>query len=185
MQRRRLFFACSAAAVLVALSLVPACGGQTEADARSVGAAGSSAGTGGTTAKDAGKDAAKDAPKDVKDALPDYEDPGCPDAEPPVVSYECDVYGEPTGCPEGQACYPFIEYPGGPCQEELYGTMCIAAGKGGQGDPCFGGCQPHYVCVVSGQGNQCIEICDLSAPSPCSDGLVCAPLDIPGIGGCI
>ncbi len=171
---------------LVALAaLAPACGGRLSSESSGSPGGPSGGAAGSSSTKDAGKDAAKDAPHDAKDALPDYEDPGCPDAEPPVVSYQCDVHAEPSGCPKGLACYPYIQYPGGPCQEELYGTMCVSAGSGGQGDPCGGGCQEHFVCVISGQGNQCVRMCDLSASGGCDDGLVCEPLDIPDIGGCI
>lgn len=134
---------------------------------------------------DAGKDASSDAAADVKDALPEYTDPGCPDAPPPKEEYECDPNGKPTGCGDGEACYPFVMYPSGPCQQETYGAQCVSPGSGGQGDPCSDGCKANHVCVVSGQGTQCIQMCDLSAAVPCPDGLVCEPVDVPGIGGCI
>jgi len=134
--------------------------------------------------KDGGKDGGADAKHDAKDALPDYTDPGCPDAGPPTTNYECDPYA-PNDCGDGKSCYPYVQYPQGPCEQEEYGATCIFAGTGGQGDPCGTGCQGGFVCVISGQGTQCIKMCDLNDPNPCKDGLVCASVDIPGIGGCI
>lgn len=161
-----------------------ACGGISEDDSANKSLPGPDASQ--SAKPDAGKsDAPVDAPKDSKDALPDYTDPGCPDAPPPLISKECDVYAEPTGCGTGETCYPFIEYPTGPCEQEVYGAMCVPAGSGGQGDECHLGCKAGHVCVVSGQGTQCVKICDLSAPMPCPDGLVCVSVDVPGVGVCI
>lgn len=191
------------------LALAVSCGGQLTEDTSSLppGAAGSggaarpdggqAAGSGGTEpsdagpdgpkkppSKDAGGDAAKDSGKDAKDALPDYVDPGCPDAGPPIMQYQCDPYS--TGiCPDDMTCYPFVEYPSEPCGQEIYGAQCVFAGTGGQGEPCDGGCKAGHVCVISGQGTQCILMCDLKDPNPCLDGLICVPVDIPGLGGCI
>jgi hypothetical protein len=179
-----------------ALLLAASCGGLVEQDlgnvspgkpdAQAGGAGGGApdAGDAGKDAKppkDAGKDA--DAKEDAKDALPDYVDPGCPDAGPPITSYECDPYDD--NCGEGKGCYPFVQYPTEPCAQEVYGATCIFVGNGGQGDPCGGGCKASHICVISGQGTQCVQMCDLGEPNPCKDGLVCAAVDIPGIGGCL
>lgn len=126
-------------------------------------------------------DAGLDAPTDT---LPDYVDPGCPDAGLPQTAYECDPQ-KADDCGPDLACYPFVEYPTKPCGQETYGASCIFAGSGGQGDPCGTGCQAQHVCVVSGQGTQCIRLCNLDDPKPCDGGLVCQPVDIPGLGGCI
>lgn len=189
-----LFFA----SLSVALSFAVSCGGLTEQDPSDLPAkpdasgGGGSAGAGGSKdagldakppKKDAGKDASSDAKTDVQDALPDYVDPGCPDAGPPITQYECDPYGDECG--PGKSCYPFIETPENPCEQEVYGATCIFAGSAGQGEPCGLGCQAGHVCVISGQGTQCVLMCNLNEPNPCKGGLVCVAVDIPGIGGCI
>lgn len=134
---------------------------------------------GGTDASDH-KDSAA-----AEDALPDYKDPGCPDAAPPIDDFECNPNGDDTDCGPGLSCYPFVSYPDTPCGQETYGAQCLFVGSSGQGEPCDGGCQAHHICVVSGQGTQCIEMCDLNLANPCSNGLVCVAVDIPGIGGCL
>ncbi|MFT3772797.1 MAG: hypothetical protein QM820_45995 [Minicystis sp.] len=123
-----------------------------------------------------------------KDALPDYVDPGCPDAGPPIQSFDCDPYHQFNGdCMPGEGCYIFVGYPEEPCGQETYGSVCQPAGFGGQGDPCNGGgdCGGGFVCVVSGSGNQCVKLCPLSGPPGCPSGLVCEPIDVEGFGGCL
>lgn len=150
---------------------------QEEADAGS-----KDAGKNTKPPKDAGKDASGDA-DNTKDALPDYVDPGCPDTEPPIPQFECDPYKD--NCGTGKTCYPFIETSNDPCEQEVYGASCIFAGSAGQGEPCGAGCKSGHVCVLTGQGTQCVKMCDLNNPNPCKDGLTCTAVDIPGIGGCI
>jgi hypothetical protein len=181
-----------------------ACGGTAiSVDETSPNSQGGQGGTSGSsTTLDGGKPNPKDSGKpkpdgskggsggqssdaSVEDVLPDYVDPGCPDAGPPETNYECDPNAQNTGCGLGEACYPFVTYPTTPCGQEVYGAYCISPGTGAQGDPCDAGCKDKHVCVISGQGTQCIELCDLSDPFACSNGLVCVPVDIPGIGGCI
>ncbi len=149
--------------------------------------------------RDARSDAARDARADGdaatvpdgakadggKDALPEYVDPGCSSIPPPVEDFECDPYGAATECAAGEGCYPFVAYPASPCEPETYGSYCYPAGDGAQGDPCVEGCKSGHVCVVTGQGTQCVQLCDLGAANPCPDGLVCGAVDVPGIGGCI
>src|SRR5947208_3567342 len=61
------------------------------------------------------------------DALPDYVDPGCPDAGPPVTDFECDPYKQGNGdCAPGEGCYIFVQYPTEPCGQETYGALCNA-----------------------------------------------------------
>lgn len=148
---------------------------------------------------DAGKDAKHDAKADAgvpplgdgggsKDALPDYVDPGCPDAGPPLQQFACDPYKQNNGdCMPGDACYIFVTYPQETCGQEIYGSVCYQAGQGVQGSPCGGAqdCGGGFVCVVSGAGNECVELCQLSGNSGCPDGLVCEPIDVEGFGGCL
>ena len=164
--------------VVMALAFA-ACGGITAADVGQTGGGGVDGG------HDAATDAATDAPSDAKDAALDYVDPGCPDTGPPKMDFACDPVGPSSGCLAGQLCAPFAKYPSAGCAQESYGATCTPAGSGAQGDVCDFGCQPHFTCVVSGQGAQCIRLCDLTAASPCPSGLVCEPIDVPGIGGCI
>ncbi len=135
-------------------------------------------GTGGEPV-DAGKE---------KDAFEEYVDPGCPDKPPPAYEYDCDPYNQGNGdCAPGDACYIFVQYPSEACGQEIYGAFCAPAGSGGQGAPCNGGldCQAGYVCVVSGSGNQCIQLCSLTGDDGCPPGMVCEPIDVEGFGGCL
>lgn len=123
-----------------------------------------------------------------QDALQEYVDPGCPDQPPPLVDFQCDPYEQGNGdCPPGEGCYIYVQYPDEPCGQEIYGALCGPAGYGGQGDPCFGGldCQGGYACVVTGSGNQCVQLCPLVGDDGCPPGLVCEPIDVEGFGGCL
>jgi hypothetical protein len=123
-----------------------------------------------------------------KDALPDYVDPGCPDSGPPGTMYECDPFNQFNGdCPPGEGCYIYVQYPSEPCGQEIYGATCIPVGSGGQGDPCEGpqACGAGFVCVVSGSGNQCVQLCPLQGNDNCPSGYVCEPIDVEGFGGCL
>lgn len=129
----------------------------------------------------------EDASADHKDALPDYVDPGCPDAEAPPPQLECDPYDQGNGdCQPGDGCYIFVQYPDEPCEQEIYGSYCAPPGPGDQGDPCGGAqdCGVGHVCVVTGAGTQCVQLCPLTGPSGCPDGLTCEAIDVEGFGGC-
>jgi hypothetical protein len=122
------------------------------------------------------------------DVLPDYVDPGCPDAGPPLTNYQCDPYHQGNGdCFPGEGCFIFVDYPNEPCGQEVYGALCAPAGPGTQGDACGGAtdCGGGFVCVVSGSGNQCVKLCKLSGEDGCPTGLVCEPIDVEGFGGCL
>lgn len=146
--------------------------------------------------KDGGaKDARPDGKKDGsigadagKDAFDEYVDPGCPDNGPPITDFQCDPYNQGNGdCFPGDGCYIYVSYPPEPCAQETYGAFCSPAGPGGQGDPCNGGqdCNGGFVCVVTGSGTQCVELCPLSGSDGCPPGLVCEPIDVEGFGGCL
>lgn len=144
-------------------------------------------GAGGNNTSSSNTGAAGDAGIDAKDALPDYNDPGCPDASPPEPQEECDAFNQGNGdCPPGDGCYIFVQYPDEPCEQELYGTYCSPAGTQGQGDPCGGAgqCGAGLVCVITGFGTQCVQLCPLSGESGCPDGLTCEAIDVEGYGGC-
>jgi hypothetical protein len=137
-------------------------------------------GGGGTTQPAGG------APNDG--GLPDYDDPGCKDQPPPIEDFTCDPYDQLNGdCSPGEGCYIYVDYPSTPCGQEVYGSFCAAAGTGQQGAPCGGGqdCAPSHVCVITGSGTQCVELCPLSGQDGCPPGLVCEPIDVEGFGGCL
>lgn len=122
------------------------------------------------------------------DALPDYEDPGCPNKPPPLEDFQCDPYDQLNGdCLSGEGCYIYVQYPSEPCGQEVYGSFCSPAGNGQQGDPCGGGldCAGGHVCVITGSGTQCVELCSLEGNTGCPPGLVCEPIDVEGFGGCL
>jgi hypothetical protein len=124
----------------------------------------------------------------LHDAFTDYTDPGCPDAGMPKKHFDCDPYNQFNGdCPDGQGCYITITYPTMPCGQETYGAICAPVGQGGQGVPCGSAtdCGAGFVCVVSGSGDQCVQLCHLDGPSGCPEGLVCEPIDVEGFGGCL
>jgi hypothetical protein len=179
--------------------LAAACGGQvgqSPADG-SGGLAGSGATetggagtTGGYGARDAGPDAPHDAGLDVvEDVRSDYVEPTCPDAAPLPVDQQCDLSNPSTSCPAGSACYPSVTYPDPtvPCAQEQYGTTCASSGSGVQGDPCDynNSCSAGYTCVLTGEGTQCVQLCQVFGSNTCPPGFFCLQIDVsPGTGGC-
>lgn len=146
-----------------------------------IGGTGGTLVTGGTGGKDAGKDAKADA---GSGGTGGYVDPGCPDAPPPPPVKDCDVFG-PNTCKPGEGCYPFVQYPTHPCDQEIFGAICAPVGPGKQGDACGNtNCAAGFVCVVTGQGTECVQLCDLFGAAKCPPGLFCVPIDVEGIGGC-
>jgi hypothetical protein len=122
------------------------------------------------------------------DAQPDYMDPGCPDAGPPITQFDCDPYNQHNGdCPGSEGCYIFSNPPQTTCGQEVYGAVCAPAGSGTQGAPCQGGqaCAAGFTCVVTGSGDQCVLLCELQGASTCPAGFVCEPIDVKGFGGCL
>ncbi len=122
------------------------------------------------------------------DALDEFVDPGCKDKPPPLEDFQCDAdHQNSSGCFQGEGCYIYVQYPDDPCGQEIYGSVCLPAGVGQQGDFCGGAtdCAPGLACVVTGSGTQCVELCPLVGPSDCPSGLVCEPIDVEGFGGCL
>lgn len=188
---RRRFLVAAAAALLPAFaaSVSGGCGSAVTAEPPGEGGGGAggvdhpfaavsstSAGTGG--ARDAG----------ARDAFDAYVDPGCPDAGQPIESFACDPYAPGGGgCAPGEGCYIYVAYPSEPCGQEEYGSVCAPAGFGQQGDPCASplDCGSGLVCVITGSGTQCVELCKLQGEDGCPPGLVCEPIDVQGFGGCL
>ncbi len=147
-----------------------------------------SGGEGGYIFLDAGTGGPPSDAQPVQDALPDYEDPGCPDQPPPIEDFACDPYDQDNGdCPPGEGCYIYVEYPYEPCGQEVYGSYCHLPGGGQQGDVCNGGmdCAVSHVCVITGSGTQCVQLCPLTGDDGCPSGMVCEPIDVEGFGGCL
>jgi len=149
---------------------------------------GGEAGAGGFLFLDAGSSSGGSTMNPPDGSLPDYEDPGCPNKPPPLEQFDCDPYLQGNGdCPAGEGCYIFVDYPTEPCGQEIYGSFCSPEGGGQQGDSCGGGmdCAGGYVCLITGSGTQCAQLCQLAGESGCPPGLVCEPIDVVGFGGCL
>jgi hypothetical protein len=117
---------------------------------------------------------------------PPFVDPGCPLVAPPVEDRQCDPLGVETGCEVGFGCFPYVEYPADPCAPEVFGTRCRIQGSGTQGADCSeGGCAEGFLCVATGQGTQCAQLCRFPGVGQCEPGLICGSVDIQGYGVCI
>lgn len=143
-------------------------------------------------ARDGGRVGRRDGgPGDAAWAYDVYVDPGCPggsdehDGGPPFVR-TCDPY-VPGSCGPGYACYPVSTYPSGYCGDEVFVTECFPSGVGEQGTHCFSplDCAHGYSCFVTGEGDQCLQLCDQRGGEPhCPRGLICGWTDLPGYGAC-
>lgn len=182
--RSRALLACAALlAPTVALSAAGGCG--TNVTIRD-NAGPASGGEGGYLFVDGGGGSAR--PDAGPDALPDAPDDQCPNKPPPIEDFQCDPYSQfNNDCAPGEACYIFVDYPAEPCGQETYGSFCYLAGSGGQGAPCGSAldCQGGFVCVITGAGTQCVQLCQLFGQDGCPSGLVCEPIDVEGFGGCL
>ena len=113
----------------------------------------------------------------------------CPPEELPPPSLECNPYGS-NDCGPGSGCYPFVEHPEGKgCDAQIYGTVCLAAGVGSQGQRCgdetVDWCAPGFVCVVGQRaGKRCAALCEPGVENQCTGGLICGDLDVSGFGVC-
>ncbi len=94
------------------------------------------------------------------DVLPDYVDPGCPDAGPPFTDFSCDPYAQGNGdCFPGEGCYIFVDYPP---EDEPAGRRSMAPsarspGRAGRG-----------TLAISGAAAASPAWCRAPAPSACS-----------------
>lgn len=117
------------------------------------------------------------------DADPGDVGPACPDPGEPINAWECDILAQ--DCGPGLGCYGWIEYTTDPCEREIYRSACLVPGTGGHGDPCDDQCRAGLECFVTGEGTQCLYICDiLGGERRCPAGMICRPTDLPGLGAC-
>jgi len=120
---------------------------------------------------------------------PDPVDAGCTMQDLPPPDMECDPF-TPGVCGAGAGCYPFVDHPeGSGCDQQRYGTICLSAGLGKQGDLCGDDvgdfCSEGFVCVVGQRaGKRCAALCKLGATNQCAGGLICGDLDVAGFGVC-
>lgn len=184
----------------LAFALVFGCGGATvhgdgDGAAGSVSEGGSSgshkagAATGGSSTPRAGSPSSGGSSMDAGPIQRDPVDSGCTTEDLPPPQTECDPFA-PGTCPAGTGCYPFVDHPeGGGCEQQAYGTVCLPAGQGRQGDLCGDDvgdyCASGFVCVVGQRaGKRCAALCKLGGVNQCSGGLICGDLDVPGFGVC-
>ena len=159
----------------------PGGSGSSKAGSRAVAGSGSRAGSGGNAGTQTLPDGGSVEPEPI--------DTGCTAAELPPPLLECDPF-DLTSCGAGAGCYPFVDHPeGSGCDQQRYGTICLQAGQGAQGDMCGAevgqGCGPGLVCVVGQRaGKRCAALCELGAPNTCKGGLICGDLDVAGFGVC-
>ena len=136
-----------------------------------------------------GTDVGVDIPyRDVPITYDVFREDTCPgDAAAGERMYNCDPFNPTVGCPDGQACYPYIEYPMGVCGHEIYHADCTPVGSTPIDGFCNTGieCGPGLTCFVTGSGNRCLALCRIDgSPPQCPRGRVCEPTDDPDFGAC-
>jgi len=174
---------------LAGVLLISACGGHAESNSarRSNALPAPVAPGSGAPLNDAGSGPSTPSEPEPPEPPP-YAAPTCPPTPPPPANVECDPLAADPGCPPGQSCFPFVDYPTSPCEVERYGARCAPSGSGVQGQSCAEEpCAADHICVSTGRGTLCARLCGLTAdaPSVCDPGLLCLPIDIEGFGGCL
>lgn len=135
---------------------------------------------------DAGTSTTSPAAPTVDELGDRFNEQECPDEVQRIESTECDPLGGQSQCGLGQGCYPYVHYPSSRCDPETFGTRCDTSGAGVQGERCAGErCAHGFLCVVTGRGTECAELCRMPGPNTCPDGFICGSLDIDGFGVCI
>jgi hypothetical protein len=121
------------------------------------------------------------------DDFPVFHEDACADVNAPPPMIECDPFVQST-CALGMACYPVPPRASDNCHPGKYSTICLPAGRGTQGTPCGDGtdCAAGFICVKSGEGDQCVKLCRTDEFNSCTDGRVCREVDVTGsgLGGC-
>jgi hypothetical protein len=122
-----------------------------------------------------------------QDDFPVFREDACPDAPIPTPPLECDPFMQST-CPLRQGCYPVPPRATDSCHPGTYSTLCLPSGNGAQGWPCGDAtdCVAGFICVKSGEGDQCVKLCKPTDIGSCTDGRVCREVDVTGSGwgGC-
>jgi len=183
----------------LALALAMGCGGAVEhgdGTAGSPGVGGKTSGRAGATSVSgftgragSGGNAGTETTPDGGLVDPDPVDTGCRPEDLPPPEIECDPFSAGS-CGSDAGCYPFVDHPeGSGCDQQRYGTVCLPAGHGTQGQLCgedaSDWCAPGFVCVVGQRaGKRCAALCELGTPNKCSGGLICGDLDVAGFGVC-
>lgn len=137
--------------------------------------------------EDAGTHSSPTKPAPTVDELGDrFNEEQCPEEVQRIESTECDPLGDQSQCGLGEGCYPYVHYPSSRCEPETFGTRCDTSGSGTQGERCAGErCAHGFLCVVTGRGTECAQLCRMPGPNTCPDGFICGSLDIDGFGVCI
>jgi len=183
----------------LALALALGCGGavehgdgtpgETSGAGRASGHAGSSSVGGATGRAGSGGDIGTAAAGTGGLVDPEPIETGCAQKDLPPPDLACDPFA-PNDCGPGQGCYPFVDHPeGSGCDQQRYGTVCLPAGHGLQGQLCgedeSDWCAPGFVCVVGQRaGKRCAALCELGTANKCQGGLICGDLDVAGFGVC-
>jgi hypothetical protein len=182
----------------LALGLASGCGGSvsrnnevpsTHGGSSSSHKAGSSSGGSSGLAGSAGTSGGGDFSTGGSLVDPTPVDAGCPMQDLPPPDNQCDPFTAGS-CGPGAGCYPFVDHPQGTgCDQQHYGTVCLTAGIGRQGDVCGDEvgdfCAEGFVCVVGQRaGKRCAALCKLGGTNQCAGGLICGDLDVAGYGVC-
>jgi hypothetical protein len=174
--------------LVVGLALCCSCGGAVgePREDTSRGGALSWAGTAGLASGSGGAAAARGGSGHGGTVRSSFVETTCPNVAPPSIPWECDPFGDGSDCDFGEGCFPVTVNASRVCESESYRVTCLPAGLGEQWAPCefLTDCAPGFTCVVTGQGTECLQMCDPAAPSACPHGLFCDGVDLHGIGIC-
>lgn len=175
------------ASLPLVLSLVVGCGGAIVDGSASDGGTRREGGHGGGGDRDRGPDQTPAFDASPNDDFPVFREDACPDSPAISPPLECDPFVQTT-CPRGQACYPIPPRASDNCHPGRYSALCLFAGLGTQGSPCgdVTDCAAGFICVKSGEGDQCVKLCHTNEFGACADGRVCREVDVTGSGwgGC-
>jgi hypothetical protein len=161
------------------------CGAEATPDDLARGGAGHTGGAPPRAEREAGAPSTPSPSGATGAAAATFADPGCPKAPEPEDEFTCDPLSDEEACEPGYACSPFVRYPSAPCEPEVFGTYCRLHGSAVQGESClYEDCAPGYLCVASGLGTSCAELCALPGADTCPPGLLCGSVDLKGFGVC-
>ncbi len=153
----------------------------------SSGGSGGMGGTGGGRAGAGGSSGSVSAGGSAMDPPP--VDAGCAMQDLPPPDVQCDPFKRASAARARAVTRSWTIRRGTGCDEQRYGTVCLSAGLGKQGDLCGDDigdfCAEGFVCVVGQRaGKRCAALCKLGATDQCTAGLICGDLDVAGFGVC-